>query len=348
MYTEQSYEAIKQRMLDSLKYDIDKREGTFINDIYSPISVEFAKAYMEMDNVHSVMFVEDAYEDDLDKQVNEFGVPRKMGEKATGTLTFKGVDDVLVPRNMSVFTDGGFEYVTTSQGYIKDGVINIEVEAKNVGAIYNIEPNTVWKIPNEVIVFEITNNNNFEGGIDIETDEDLKERFFEAVRNVRTSGNVNDYKYWAKEIDGVYNVEVYPLWSGNGTVKVVASKENRLPLDEETLESCETHINNNAPIGATVTVITTSLFDVNINADVTVSEGFDKSSVKLAIEEAIKTYIGTCVDKIYYNKIGAMILGVEGVIDYTSLTVNSGTSSSISIPSDNVANVQSINVNVGE
>ena len=344
MFQEQDYDVIKNRMLNNLDYDIDKREGSFINDMYSPIAIEFAKTYMEMDNVHSIMFVESAFGEDLDRKVYEFGVPRKQGERARGTIKFKGADKTLVPRNMQVCTDGGFKYLTISQGYIVDGEVDILVEAEEVGEIYNIEANTKWDLPMDIVVEELVNEADFEGGIDIEGDEDLRVRFFDTIQNVRTSGNKNDYEYWAKEVPGVFNADVYPLHSGAGTVKVVASGEGRLPLSSEILENCRNYILDSAPIGATVTVITTSLFNVTINTVLTIDEEYDEENVKTEVEKAIRDYIGTCVDKIYYNKLGAKILSCNGVIDYTTLTVNDKTSAIISIPADNVANIKAINI----
>lgn len=344
MYEEQDYDVIKNRMLNNLDYDIDKREGSFINDMYSPISIEFAKTYMEMDNLHSIMFVEDAFGEDLDKRVYEFGIPRKLGDRARGTITFKGDNDILVPRNIEVYTDGGYKYITISQGYIKNGTVDILVEADLVGEKYNIEANAIWELPNEVVVDELSNKEGFEGGVDIESDEDLRKRFFDTIQNVRTSGNKNDYEYWAKEVVGVYNADVYPLWNGNGTVKVVASGEGRLPLDEETLNNCKAYIIDSAPIGATVTVITTSLFNVTINANLIFDKDYNESDVKSEVEKAIKSYISSCVDKIYYNKLGAKILSCNGIIDYETLTVNGKTDSIISIPADSVASIESINI----
>ena len=344
MFTEQDYDVIKNRMLDNLDYDIDKREGSFINDMYSPMAIEFAKTYIEMDNVHSIMFVDSAFGEDLDKKVYEFGIPRKLGERARGTIKFKGTDKTLIPRNMTISTDGGYKYITISQGYIVDGEVDILVEAQEVGEIYNIESNAKWELPNEVVVDELVNEADFEGGINIEEDEELRKRFFDTVQNVRTSGNKNDYEYWAKEVVGVYNADVYPLHSGPGTVKVVASGEGRLPLSSEILENCRDFILDSAPIGATVTVITTSLFNVTINLALTVDEEYNEEDVKVEVEKAIRNYIGTCVDKIYYNKLGANILSCNGVIDYTTLNINGSTSSIISIPADNVANIKAINI----
>lgn len=344
---EESLDSIKGRMLENLGSDLDKREGSFLGDMYAPISVELAKAYMEMDNVHSIMFVNNAYGEDLDNKANEFGVFRKLGDRAKGTLRFVGINDTLIPRNMDVFTDGGYKYITTSQAYIKNGYVDIEVEADLVGEQYNIEANTKWSLPFDVSVNEVVNDKAFSGGLDIENDEEFRIRFFDVVRNPRTSGNKNDYEFWAKEINGVSNAEVYPLWNGNATVKVVASGEGRKPLSTETLQACKSYIKEKHPIGANVTVVTTTLFNISISTTLSIEEAFDTETVKKYVEASIRDYIDKCIGNIYRNKLGAKILSVEGVIDYTVLTINNKTDSVITIPSDSYCNISNIAIGVG-
>nr|WP_250675799.1 baseplate J/gp47 family protein [Paeniclostridium ghonii]MCM0167930.1 baseplate J/gp47 family protein [Paeniclostridium ghonii] len=344
---EESLDNIKVRMLDDLGTDLDKREGSFVNDMYAPISVELAKAYMEMDNVHSIMFVNNAYGEDLDNKANEFGVFRKLGDRAKGTVKFKGIDNTLIPRNMEVFTDGGYKYITISQDYIKNGYADIEVEADLVGEQYNIEANTKWQLPIDIYVNELVNDNAFTNGLDIENDEEFRIRFFDVVRNPRTSGNANDYEFWCKEINGVSNAEVYPLWKGNGTVKVVVSGEGRKPISTETLQACISHIKQKHPIGANVTIVTTTLFDIAIETNITIEESYDTETVKKAVEASIRDYIHLCIGKIYKNKLGAKILNVEGVVDYTVLTINNKTDSIIPIPIDSYCNISSVAIEVG-
>ena len=45
MFTNQTYEVIKQRILDNTNITIDKREGSFLSNMVSPLSQELAKAY---------------------------------------------------------------------------------------------------------------------------------------------------------------------------------------------------------------------------------------------------------------------------------------------------------------
>ena len=77
MYSEQTYEVIKQRILDNIALDIDKREGSILNTFASANAMSLAKAYIEMGDILSLGFIEDTFDTYLDKIVTEFGVYRK-------------------------------------------------------------------------------------------------------------------------------------------------------------------------------------------------------------------------------------------------------------------------------
>ncbi len=55
----------------------------------SPVNSELAKFYIELSYLHKKAFIEDNFDDFLDKRVNEFGVYRKLGTEATGEVIFE-------------------------------------------------------------------------------------------------------------------------------------------------------------------------------------------------------------------------------------------------------------------
>ena len=50
-YSQETYKAIRERILNNMSNDIDKREGSFVSNMISPVGVEFAKYYIELDNI---------------------------------------------------------------------------------------------------------------------------------------------------------------------------------------------------------------------------------------------------------------------------------------------------------
>lgn len=331
-YNQETYEVIRQRMLDTMSNTIDKREGSFVSNMVSPVGVEFAKYYIELDNILAIMFLEDATNEFLDKKVHDFGVSRKEGTKSQGSVQVKGRRGTHIPPGSRLLSESQLEFKTLGDTWLEDDAVDIYVEAINVGSDYNIIANTTFKFdPHISGVTEITNTEEFTGGTNRETDEELRERFFEIIRRPATSGNIYHYEQWAKEIDGINQVKVKPLWrkdnglNGNGTVKVIVSNNGNL-VSEDIVQRCQEHIDKVRPVGAEVTVITPTALDVQITANIYLEDGYSSAVAKLTFEENLKSYLSGCEGTVVYTRIASCLGSVEGIVDYTDLIVNGGTS----------------------
>lgn len=340
-YNQETYEAIRQRILDSMTNDIDKREGSFVSNMISPVGVEFAKYYIELDNILSIMFLEDATNEYLDKKVYDFGIERKMGTVARGTIKVTGENGTHIPQNSEVISQGELSFFTLEDAWINEGIALIEVEASDVGTEYNIIQNSIDKfVININGVESVTNEKEFKEGTNVETDEELRERFFEVIRRPATSGNIYHYEQWAKEIDGINQARVKPLWNGNGTVKVIVSNDNSV-VDEEIVSKCQEYINTVKPIGADVTVITPTSLDINVTANIYIENGYDATKAKLDFEENLKKYLSSCNDTVVYTRVASCLGSVEGIKDYSELKLN-GATSNISFDDEKLPKIKTI------
>ena len=61
-----TYEEIKQRVLNNTDINVDKREGSFLNNMASPLSYELAKFYIEQQDLVNMAFVKNGYFNYLD------------------------------------------------------------------------------------------------------------------------------------------------------------------------------------------------------------------------------------------------------------------------------------------
>ena len=260
LFSEQTYEALIERILENTSANnLDTREGSVSFNLLAPLAEELAKAYISMGDILNLAFIEDTFDDYLDKRVNEFGVYRKDGEKATGAIKVTGLDDTFIG-NSTIITSNGLEYIVLND-ILLPNEDTLYVEATEIGYKYNLPAGSTFGLVEPIAgVTSLINESAFENGVDAETDEELKERFKYIIQNPRTSGNVNDYKAWALECDGVGRVKVYPLWNGNGTVKVLIIGNDNLPCSEETVNTVISYIEEKRPIGATVTVDTCLLY----------------------------------------------------------------------------------------
>ena len=171
-YNQETYPVIRQRMLNNMSNDIDKREGSFISNMVSPVGVEFAKYYMELDNILAIMFLEDATNEFLDKKVHDFGIYRKMGTTAKGTVKVTGTNGTYIPKNSEILSQGELVFLTLNDAWIENEEVIIEVEASDVGVDFNIIANSIDKFAKNIDgVSSVTNEEEFKEGTDTETDE---------------------------------------------------------------------------------------------------------------------------------------------------------------------------------
>lgn len=191
----------------------------------------------------------------------------------------------------------------------------------------------------------VTNNAVAYDGYDAESDESLRQRYYEILSQPPTSGNKYHYLIWAKEVVGVGDAKVYSLWDGDNTVKVVIIDENKQIANADLIARCQTHIDplgadgkpqgngsGAAPVGAYCTVATATAKNILISIKVIKSNNnYTDDEIKTNISNNITEYFkGIALNEsnsyVSYAKIGDLVFNAEGVADYSNLTVNDGTS----------------------
>ena len=323
LFSEQTYEALIKRILENTKKNnLDTREGSVSFNLLAPLAEELAKAYISMGDILSLAFIEDTYDEYLDKRVNEFGIYRKDGEKATGAIRVTGSDNAYIT-NGTIVTCGDLEYIVLNDIVLPNDNI-IYVEALEIGYKYNLPAGSTFELAEPIFGIEtLTNETAFENGVDAETDEELRERFKYIIQNPRTSGNINNYKEWALECDGVGRVKVYPLWNGNGTVKVLIIGNDNLPCSTDTINEVKAHIEEERPIGATVTVETPELLELTFDIKIKLDSAYSLDSANEEIENSLKKYIENLEDEdVIYFKSLSIVGELECVDDITEFKIN--------------------------
>ena len=342
MFSNQTYEAIKQRIFDNINIDIDKREGSFLSNMVSPLSEELAKAYINMSDILSLGFIEDTFDTYLDKRVSEFGVYRKQGSKAIGEIKVEGKEGAIITNGTLIKANDLYFTVLNDIELPTDNILY--VEANEVGYKYNLLANTEFElVEKNDKVTSLVNETDFKNGIDIESDEDLRKRFIKVVNNPSTSGNKAHYEEWALEVNGVSRAIVYPLWNGNGTVKVMVVGNDNKPVLEDVRKNVEDHITENMPIGCQLTVTTPTNLDATIVATIELKEGYEIEEVKQEFEAKINEYLKSVTNEFTYSKVYGLLANIIGIEDIGTLTINGG-NSNITISEDKIINISEINI----
>lgn len=325
LFENQTFETILQRMLDRIPDDIDKREGSIIYDALAPAAMELAQMYAELDVVLRLAFGETSTGEYLDRRAADFGVYRKQATPAVRKGVF--ADGNGAPFNIPIgsrFRLNDMVYVAIEK--IVDGQFRMRAETsgsagnQEFGNMLPIEPieGLGTAILSDVLV----------PGEDEESDDSLRKRFLQKVREPGTSGNASDYKQWATEVAGVGSAKVTPLWNGPGTVKVTIVNTDMQPATTELVEKVQEYIEQVRPIGAFVTVASATGKPIDVSANVVLASGYTLQNVQDAFAASLDKYlkeIAFSMTYVSYAKIGTLLLSTPGVIDYSELTVNGGT-----------------------
>lgn len=313
-----------------------KFEGTFEYDVFASNAIEFMKTYVELGELYKVAFGDTAYGEFLTRKASDSGVVRKEATKAIGYITVKGNGEL--PKGSQFATQTGVLFETLDTVTV-DKMTTVKVEAVTPGTIGNVTAQAISVIPMSIPgILSVSNAEPMQDGFEAETDEELRTRYLNHVRNPGTSGNVNHYYEWAMSVAGVGGAKVIPTWNGAGTVKVIIVDTEYKAASTEIVTKVQAYIDTVRPMGAVVTVKTVEPTTINISIH---PEGTFNLDV---FKELVKAYFitleqqvikGNQTVKLSVAKIGSLALDA-GAIDYTGLLVN-GRSESLTLGVDQLA-----------
>jgi uncharacterized phage protein gp47/JayE len=327
MWENMTYEAILSDALSKVPSDVDKREGSVIFDALAPACLKLAEYYAQLDNFINLVFGDTAVGEYLDRVVADFGLARKPATYTVRKVTTSEAVDI------------GSRWAIDKVVYKITDLLETNLYSatcETAGAVGNTYTGQLSNIDNTSDA-AVTLGDIITSGTDEETDDNLRARFYEQVRRPSTSGNIHDYEKWALSVSGVGAVKVYPLWNGNGTVKILIVDSNKA-IDTSLEKKVADYIETVRPIGATVTVASPAGLAIRITANVKLDGSQTLAQVQTAFGAALAEYLKLSVFKTYsvsYAKIGALLLSTSGVADYNTLTVNGGTVN-VAIPDEGV------------
>lgn len=328
------FDAILGRMLDRVPDVMDKREGSVIYDALAPAALEIAESYVEMEANLDIAFADTATGEFLDAKVEERGMTRRDAVQAVRQVTGDA------PMPIGTRYSMGTTYFTA----ITAGMV-VQARADEAGTIGNLPggrlsvlgdagggviPGLTTATLGDIII----------PGTEEESDEDLRERYFEFVRKPRTSGNKADYRAWALSVEGVGGVQVEPVWDGPNTVRLHLIDTNKRAVTPAVAQLVKEYINPSekpdggtgdglAPVGAVLTVVPATEVPINISANLTLAPGATLQQVYDVFIPAFNQYLKDIAfesDEVIlrYTRIQALLLGIPPIIDYTNLLLNGG------------------------
>lgn len=337
-----TYHYFLNEALSKIPEDIDSREGSIMYDALAPVCYELAESMINLKSVVLESFTATATGQYLDLKGQEIGVSRILSTKAMATAKILKQDGepIEISRGDRFSTIGDRQVIFKVVERNEKGLYLLECE--ETGTVGNKYLGQVLPLQNYSEMLEATFIEIVVPGRDDEGDESLRERILQAFQNTRFGGNVADYIRFTREIEGVGDCQIYPVFDGGGTVLVVVlDNELNIASDklvkdvQETIDPKSPDGRGIAPIGHRVTVKTADRFDINVSFEITVLNDFTVEQLKPVIDRAIEKYFlklrtnwGSIEQDYRYrtwvfrSQITSIVLGVQGVANVQNMRLN--------------------------
>ena len=345
MYEDKTPEAIKAEILAAIRQSqgLSAMAGGFADGVAGPVAEQLSEAYRALEGVTSMLFVDESSGGYIDLVGGQYyNITRREGTRAYCDISFSGTPGLVIPKGTAFLTAGGLSYALMAAVALgPEGTGRGRLEAAEAGSAYNVEAGAIDRMYVNLTGLTDYHSEAAAGGTDAESDAALLARVRERVQRPPTSGNGYQYRQWAMEVAGVGSAKVVELPGGPGTVGVTLVDSNDRAPSEEIVEAVTAHIEEERPIGAAVTVTAAGEREVTVAAQVSLTGGAGAGAVQDAFRAALAGYLHTLIEGKYgavyykpaddqpytllYNRVLALLLNVEGVENFASLTVNGGT-----------------------
>lgn len=366
-FSDKTFENILSDMLGRVDDNLNKRDGSLIKTSLSAAAWAIEGIYLNLAHIQSQAYANTAIGENLDYIAGSVGLDRKEATKAQWYVLSNApipIGTILLYPNSdeSVYfesLDESEEIETPEDPDLPYRTLTICQSAGSDANDFSGSLQTVDFVSGltSVVLDYISIP-----GSDEETDDSLRERYFQEVGAVEFGGNMSSYRTFIKTIGGVGAVQVFPVWNGAGTVlcsvlsdslePITADKISEIqnivcpPYADDPNETPSDYGFGMAPIGASVTITTAVAHTVVIVAQIQRTSGTSRTLNEIIadIKSSIKDYIHTLCSNwenlstfnsisysviLYYNKILGLMSMVDGVDVVVDCTVN-GTRGNIS------------------
>ena len=350
MYEHETFEVIKQRILDRVSDELDKRESSFLYNATAPIAVEHQNMYIALDTILDLTFFDTSDRGGKLERCRERGINLEQFNATYSIVTaHTEPEEVDVPIG-SRFNYDKVNFVVTSK--ISDGYYKMQCETLGEEGNVTGELTPIDYIRN-LTYAEITSIDTYgedEAGIDV-----IDKAYYDSLHSNAFGGNRADYMQKLHQVAGVGGVKCYSAaeWMGGGTCKLVIQTSSFTVPSASFVNELQTMVDplvnrgagyGIAPIGHTVTVAGCTSTTINISFELTLYPDYIWDDVKPYILETIEDYFHT-LNKEWENvsqivvrisHLETRILEIAGVLDIQHTKLN-GEEGNLYLDPDSIA-----------
>ncbi|MDO4650432.1 MAG: baseplate J/gp47 family protein [Eubacteriales bacterium] len=310
---------------------VDTRQGSIYRDAAEGHIIRTAKFFSDLRQVAEIISLNTCTGDVLDEKLRERGLSRNPAEATPAKYL---VDFVGTPPEID------------AELLCEEYVFNLQMEDEKyilVSQTLGSEANNL--VPGTVVIPDIDVNGLISArlgklvvpAIDVEDDDSARERLINRISGPDENGNKSQVKTWCESVEGVGRARIIPLWNGPNTVQgVIIGKDGGVPADI-VVANVQKYIDPGAEgmgegvanIGQFFTAVAAEPVVVNITVSVLKSSDASYSEIQEDFKKLMQDYIQRIALTDFSNGIsirvahaGALLDGMESVIDYDNLTLN--------------------------
>ena len=255
---------------------------------------------------------------------------RKMATLAYGDVAMTGAGGIVVPQATRLIASDGQEFETTQAITVAANVATpVPVRALDPGAAGNLTADTRLGITDAVPGLDQTAAviDDFFGGTDEETDEELRARVLRRIRQPPQGGAAYDYEAWALAVPGVTRAWCAPVEMGMGTVTVqfmmdgLRADNGGFPTAAD-IEAVTAYLDKKRPVAVKDMFVLAPL-PQPIDLDI-INLNPDTPDIRAGIEESVNEMLYVYAapgQTIYAAWKFAAVMAVPGVISFNMQTV---------------------------
>lgn len=255
------------------------------------------------------------------------GVPRKAAAAASGNVVFTGTTGVVVPTATVVARSDGWEFATTADGTLVNGMVSIPVAASTAGANGDCAAGMTLVCVSPVAGVNANVTVDVAGigaGADTEAVDDWRLRVLARVQQPPKAGTSDDYIEWALEVAGVTRAWAFAQELGAGTMTVRFMTDDAIdgPFpDAAAVTAVQAHLDDVAPVGCTPYVYAPIAAPLNPEIHIVPDTAALRTSVTTALADLLLREAvpgGTIPLTHFTDAIG----DTDGIADYVLTTPN--------------------------
>lgn len=367
MFDDRTYENILAEALAAAPPGVDIRQGSIYFDAVASTCFQLARFYADLKTVFDLIFVDTSVDEYLDRKGAEYGVIRIPATSAVYRYAYTGSKP---GANERFFADGKY-FALRSAGS------TMLLESETTGSADNniLAGTPAVPVNNIGGLTSSTFEELVEPGIDVENDDDYRQRIREKIAGPAENGNRQHYKTWCEEVSGVGRARIIPLFAGENTVLGVLTGADGTPAADAVVERTQEYIDPNtqgltveyngetlaigdglgdgvANIGAHFAAISAKALPITVSFTAELASGATVETAKEEAAVAITAYLKDLALNttdyetviVRLSTVGALLYSLTSIIDYTDLAFN-GSAGNIEVAGSEVAVLEEVQVN---